>query len=247
MNLKMIKNPNEKIYNDVTEAVVENDNYCPCKTEKTPETKCPCKEFREQDTEGYCHCERFIKVKIDNKDTAPPRIAKFEKVSFEQFKKDWLNMFPYFSYKEEEEIYRIWSNIKLPKRATKGSAGYDFYIPFNYSSIIETNGVVIIPTGIRCEMNENYVLQIYPRSSYGFKYGVHLANTVGIIDRDYYYSDNEGHIFIKLVNDSLLSQNIMISQGAAFCQGIFMQYGITFDDETYAIRNGGLGSTDKKV
>ncbi len=243
MNLKIIKNPNEKIYNDVTEAVIENNNYCPCKIEKIPENKCPCKEFREQDTEGYCHCERFIKVKIDNENINSPRIAKFEKVSFEQFKEDWLSLFP---YSDNDKIYSIWSNIKPPKRATKGSAGYDFYTPFNYNCIIEAKETVIIPTGIRCKMNENYVLQIYPRSSYGFKYGVHLANTVGIIDSDYYYSDNEGHIFIKLINDSLLAQDIAIHQDTTICQGVFIQYGITFDDEAYTIRNGGLGSTSKK-
>ncbi|MCM1222851.1 MAG: deoxyuridine 5'-triphosphate nucleotidohydrolase [Lachnospiraceae bacterium] len=171
-----------------------------------------------------------------------PRIAKFEKVSFEQFKKDWLNV---FTYSVDTEIYNIWSDIKLPERATKGSAGYDFYIPFNYNGIISAGTSILIPTGIRCKMNENYVLQIYPRSSYGFKYGLHLANTIGIIDNDYYYSDNEGHIFIKLINDSLLAQDFVLSQGTAFCQGIFTQYGITLDDEAHEVRNGGFGSTNK--
>lgn len=248
MNLKMIKNPNEKIYNDVTEAVIENDNYCPCKVEKTIETKCPCKEFREQATEGLCHCERFLKVKTED-DKPAPRIAKFQKVTYEQFKMDWLKIFKNRKEESDKEyveniIKKNYANIKLPERATKYSAGYDFYIPFDYT--LKPNESVMIPTGIRCKMNENYALQIYPRSSYGVKYGLHLANTVGIIDSDYYYSDNEGHIYVKLTNDGLSAQDVILTQGTAFCQGVFMQYGITFDDEVSAVRNGGFGSTNKK-
>lgn len=247
MNLKMIKNPNEKIYNDVTEAVIENSNYCPCKTEKTIETKCPCKEFREQETEGLCHCERFLKVKIED-DKPAPRIAKFQKITYEQFKTDWLKIFKIWNEEPDKEyveniIEKVYANIKLPERATKDSAGYDFYIPFDYT--LKPNESIMIPTGICCKMNKNYVLQIYPRSGYGVKYGIHLANTVGIIDSDYYYSDNEGHIFVKLINDSLLAQDFTLSQGTAFCQGIFVQYGITHDDEAHEVRNGGLGSTNK--
>ena len=71
-----------------------------------------------------------------------------------------------------------------------------------------------------------------------------LNNTVGIIDADYYYSQNEGHIFIKLTNHS--NQEFTLSKGSAFVQGIFLEYGITYDDDVNETRNGGFGSTDLK-
>jgi dUTP pyrophosphatase len=111
---------------------------------------------------------------------------------------------------------------------------------------IPVNSSVTIPTGIRCKIDEGWVLQIYPRSGHGFKYGVHLANSCGIIDEDYYGADNEGHIQVKLVNDSLLKKQIELAQGDGFCQGVFVPYGITVDDEANAKRVGGFGSTDNK-
>lgn len=72
-----------------------------------------------------------------------------------------------------------------------------------------------------------------------------LNNTVGIIDSDYYYSDNEGHIFSKITNDTNEGKTIKILSGDGFMQGIFVEYGITFDDDTEEIRNGGFGSTTK--
>lgn len=62
MAIKIIKNPDENIYNEVTKAVISNERYCPCSLERTSDTLCPCKEFRDQTTEGECHCGRFIKV-----------------------------------------------------------------------------------------------------------------------------------------------------------------------------------------
>jgi dUTP pyrophosphatase len=176
------------------------------------------------------------------------RVAKFEKVSYEQFERDWIDTFglKYNDWDEdviEKTIHDIYDSIKLPKRATSGSAGYDFFCPNGLR--IEANGVAKIPTGIRCKMARGCVLQCYPRSGHGFKYGVHLANTVGIIDEDYYGSDNEGHIFIKLVNDSALAKPIELKAGDAFCQGILIPYGITVDDDVAEVRRGGLGSTDK--
>lgn len=93
-------------------------------------------------------------------------------------------------------------------------------------------------------MNTDWVLMIYPRSGLGFKYQISLANTVGVIDADYYFSDNEGHIFIKLVNRG--DKPVHIKAGEAFAQGIFMEYGIVEDDHVEATRNGGIGSTDQK-
>ena len=92
-------------------------------------------------------------------------------------------------------------------------------------------------------MEPGWVLSLYPRSGMGFKYLVGLANTVGIIDSDYYYSDNEGHIMVKLVNRG--SETLEIKKGKAFCQGIFTKFGVTIDDTAKDIRNGGFNSTNK--
>ena len=174
------------------------------------------------------------------------KIAKFEKVSYEQFKTDTLKVYPYLT---EEDILIAYKNIKLPKRSTTGSAGYDFFLPFNI--LLSENKEAVIPTGIRCWIEDGWVLKCYPRSGHGFKYGIRLANTVGIIDADYYNAENEGHIQIKLVNDSKAFQkeekfnDINLAKESAFCQGIFIPFGITVDDEADGIRTGGFGSTDK--
>lgn len=173
------------------------------------------------------------------------RIAKFEKISYEQFKKDWIKKNPTSkTVWTDDEIKEIYDNIKLPKRSTTGSAGYDMFLPININ--IEVGESIIIPTGIRCKMEEGWVLKEYPRSGHGFKFGIHLANTVGIIDADYYNADNEGHIQIKIVNDSSFAQPVILEADTAFCQGIFVPFGITVDDEVEEKRIGGFGSTDKK-
>ena len=128
----------------------------------------------------------------------------------------------------------------MPKRATSGSAGYDFYAPV---TVVKPGETIKIPTGIRVEMEENRFSTRYPRSSLGFKYRLQLNNTVGIIDSDYFYSDNEGHIFVKLTNDSNEEKTAEILKDTGFMQGIFVEYGITFDDDVTNVRNGGLGST----
>lgn len=165
------------------------------------------------------------------------RIAKFEKVSYEQFKSG-------FDDKTDDEIKSLYEDIKLPKRATKGSAGYDFFAPFDI--VLAPGKTIKIPTGIRAQMEDNYVLKLYPRSGLGFKYRLQLNNTVGIIDSDYYYSDNEGHIFAKITNDSNENKTVEIKKGTGFMQGIFVEYGITIDDDATETRNGGFGSTTKK-
>ena len=86
---------------------------------------------------------------------------------------------------------------------------------------------------------------IYPRSGLGFKYRLQLNNTVGVIDSDYFYSDNEGHIFIKMTNDTNENKTVEVLAGQGVAQGIFMQYGIVEDDDASEIRNGGFGSTTK--
>ena len=169
------------------------------------------------------------------------RIAKFEKVSLEQFKKDMIDTFD--GMYTEDEIEGIYETIKLPKRATVGSAGYDIFthIPFT----LEAGHTIKIPTGIRCIMESDWVLKIYPRSGLGFKYRLQLDNGVGIIDSDYANSDNEGHIFIKITNDSKEGKTVILKEGDGFAQGIFLEYGITVDDEADGVRNGGFGSTGK--
>ena len=166
------------------------------------------------------------------------RIAKFHKVSFEQFRDGYLDAVGAGS---EEEIRRIYDEIRLPKRVTAGSAGYDFYAPVPI--VLKPQETGKVPTGIRVEMDEDWVLQCYPRSGLGFKYRLQLNNTVGIIDSDYFYSDNEGHIFAKITNDSKEGKTVRIEPGTGFMQGIFVEYGITADDEVTAVRNGGFGST----
>ena len=157
----------------------------------------------------------------------------FHKVSLNQFA---------LAYKDNN-VENIYNDIKLPQRATKGSAGYDFFAPFDFT--LKPNETITIPTGIRCEMDENRVLMIFPRSGLGFKYRMQLNNTVGIIDSDYFYSDNEGHIFIKITNNTNEAKVIEVKKGQGFAQGLFMQYFLTDDDDASAIRNGGFGSTTK--
>lgn len=151
------------------------------------------------------------------------RIAKFYKVSEAQF--------PHEGYED----------IKLPLRATAGSAGYDFYAPYGFE--LNPGEEIIIDTGIRARIDSDWVLVILPRSGSGFKYGVRLANTAGVIDSDYFNADNEGHIKIKLVGGT---KKYTVNKGDAFAQGIFLPYGITEDDQCTSERHGGFGSTDKK-
>lgn len=169
------------------------------------------------------------------------RIAKFHKVSLNQFMEGWRDTFG--AEISDEEIQTIYEDIKLPKRATAGSAGYDFYMPETFT--LAPGETMKIPTGIRVEMDMEWVLKCYPRSGLGFKYRLQLNNTVGIIDSDYFYSDNEGHIFAKVTNDSNENKTVELKKGTGFMQGIFIEYGITVDDDATEKRNGGFGSTTK--
>ena len=166
------------------------------------------------------------------------RIARFEKVSFAQYEKDYLTTFG-----NKDNVLEIYESISLPRRATKGSAGHDFFAPFNIR--LKPNETIKIPTGIRVFIEDGWVLKNYPRSGLGFKYRVQLDNTVGIIDSDYYYSSNEGHIFVKITNDNKEGKEIFVKAGDGFIQGIFVEYGITYDDDVSDIRDGGFGSTNK--
>lgn len=168
------------------------------------------------------------------------KIAKFEKVSYEQFNKDFKDSFPQY---DETSIKTIYESLSLPKRATKGSAGYDFYSPIDF--ILKPGETIKIPTGIRVRIENGWVLALYPRSGLGFKYRLQLNNTVGIIDSDYYNSDNEGHMFVKLTNDSNEDKTVELKAGQGMVQGIFFEFGIVEDDDVTEERNGGFGSTTK--
>ncbi|MBR6326454.1 MAG: dUTP diphosphatase [Lachnospiraceae bacterium] len=165
------------------------------------------------------------------------RVARFEKVSFEKFA-EGMKDFPAYSAQQVREIY---DRITLPVRATAGSAGYDFKSPIDFT--LQPGETIKFPTGIRSCMREDWVLCMFPRSGLGFKYRLQLNNTVGIIDSDYYYSDNEGQIFVKLTNDSNEGKTVEIHAGDGVLQGIFLPYGITEDDDVKSVRNGGFGST----
>lgn len=156
-------------------------------------------------------------------------IRGFEIISKAQFNKDFDNTMDV--------------EIKMPIRATKKSAGYDFFAPFDI--YLKPNEDIKIPTGIRSYMQDGEVLIAVPRSGLGFKYYARLANTLGVIDSDYYYSDNEGHIFIKLRNEG--NKELYIKKGDAFCQMIFMPF-LLADGDSFnngKTRNGGFGSTGK--
>lgn len=168
-------------------------------------------------------------------------MTKFEIISKKQFEKDFAD-FPDVKYE----------NLKLPKRATTGSAGYDFYSPISFK--LAPGSTIKIPTGIRVILPKDKFLLMAPRSGLGFKYRLQLDNTVGIIDSDYSNSDNEGHIWIKITNnsnvDSILGMfasgiSLSLNAGEAVVQGIILKYEVTDDDDTDGVRNGGFGSTTK--
>ena len=173
------------------------------------------------------------------------RVGEFEKVSFEQFHDTMKEMFHRDPDEREEEFIRkAYDNLELPKRATSGSAGYDFKAPFAFT--LAPGETMKIPTGIRVKIDEGWWLGCLPRSGLGFKYRLQLNNTMGVIDSDYYYSDNEGHIFAKVTNDSNEGKELSVEAGSGFVQAIFIPYGITYTDDSNGVRNGGMGSTDKK-
>lgn len=171
---------------------------------------------------------------------AQARIARFEKVSFGQFEQGWRKAMP--GEMSQQDIRAIYDAIKLPRRATAASAGYDFYLPAGLT--LAAGESALIPTGIRAKMDPDWVLCCFPRSGLGFKFRLQLDNTVGIIDADYYGSDNEGHIFSKITCDAKSDKKLELAAGDAFMQGIFLPYGLTEDDDVADVRNGGFGSTD---
>jgi len=167
--------------------------------------------------------------------------AIFEKVSFEQFEKD-LEQLGNLERLNRNDIRKIYNEIKMPSISSNGSAGEDFYSPYNIH--LKQNQSYIIATGLRCKMNNNLVMQIYPRSSYGIKYNMQLLNTVAIIDSDYYYAKNEGHIMIAIKNNC--NNDLIINKGDRFCQAVFVHYyhssNIIVNNNS---RSGGIGSSGR--
>ena len=167
-------------------------------------------------------------------------MSYFTKVSFEQWKKDCG-----IKGLDDTELREWYDAVKLPRQATSASAGCDFYMPFNLN--FEAGSVFRIATGIRWvtdgEGDRGKVLLIFPRSGLGFKYGIRLTNTIGVIDADYCNSENEGHIIISLENPS--TSNVQLPEGKAFCQGIVVSYEIPEGSGSDAERSGGFGSTDR--
>lgn len=173
------------------------------------------------------------------------RLRGFEKVSKEEFGKEHGSF-------SELSCTLGFDNIKLPSRATVYSAGYDFYSPFSFT--LRPEEEIHIPLGITAYMLPDEVLMVYPRSGQGFKYHIRLANTVGVIDADYYGNDkNEGHIQLKIRNETELTgiflrdeyNTLKVNVGDAICQGIFTKYLLVDGDTTNngEVRQGGFGST----
>lgn len=158
-------------------------------------------------------------------------MRKFEKISFKEFQKEICN------------DINLYEEYKLPKRATKCSAGYDFYAIQDY--VLKPHEKIIIPTGYKATFLKDEVLFIMVRSSLGFKWNVRLTNQVGVVESDYYNNlDNEGHIFVSLQNEG--SKEFVIKKGEAYVQGIFTKFLTTSDDDVNTLRTGGIGSTNKK-
>lgn len=168
-----------------------------------------------------------------------PRIARFEKVSPGQFREAVRKAIP---AQDSASIDAAYSAIELPRRATAGSSGYDIRTPFAFT--LKPGEDIVIPTGIRAWIAPGWWLMLMPRSGLGFKLYTRLANTVGNIDSDYYGADNEGHIMVKLRLELTGSDEARVFEaGTAVCQGVFVPFGITEDDDATEKRTGGFGST----
>lgn len=168
------------------------------------------------------------------------KVAQFEKVSWAQFQKDYIDTFGEGKTINMNDVKDIYDNIKVPCRKTKFSAGHDISIPFDIT--LPPKERLMIPTGIRCQIETDYVMLIMPRSSLGIKKGLRISNTVPVIDSDYYNADNEGHIFISVINDG--KDVIKFKMGDNIVQAMFVPYGVADEEEILEERVGGIGSTN---
>ena len=168
------------------------------------------------------------------------QMARWEKVSFEQFAADWQKYMTDYP-RTEEELRAVYDAVKLPVRATSGSAGYDITAPVTIT--LKPGESLRVPTGLRVWMEEGWVLMIFPRSGMGYRYRLQMDNTAGIVDADYYGADNEGHILTQVSIDTREDKTLTVPAGTGFVQGLFMPFGVTVDDAAEGIRRGGFGST----
>lgn len=162
-------------------------------------------------------------------------IAKYEKVPYHEFVDSLSDTTDYAIINSGVE--NTYESIVLPRCSSAGSAGHDFRCPFDVELL--PGNKYIIPTGIRCQMSNNFVLMLYPRSGLGTKYGLRLVNTVGVIDSSYYYADNFGHIKAVIEVDTPL----VLHRGDRFIQGVFTPIGFAVDAITEEKRTGGFGSS----
>lgn len=188
---------------------------------------------------------------MERKESFPPRIARFEPVSDRIFEEAVLSALSSGTLRDEDGmklrelspdyIDTALSARRLPSRATAGSAGYDIFSPLSFR--LAPGDSVTVPSGIRCAMEPGWVLVLAPKSGKGCRFRVMLRNTLGIIDSDYYGSDNEGHIVLQLINDNYDGLPLDVRAGDALVQGVFLPFGVTADDTADGVRNGGFGST----
>lgn len=168
------------------------------------------------------------------------RVATFYKVSSNFFLEDLSKCSPRPEF-ELEDLEKIYEGIKLPTRATAGSAGYDFYTPFDIE--LQPGESITFPTGVRVLIDSGWWLMMLPKSGLGCSYRTVLWNTAGVIDSDYFHTKNEGDIILKLSVDGELP--LSLKKGDKVVQGIFLPYGLTYDDDVCTKRGGGFGSTGK--
>ena len=138
------------------------------------------------------------------------------------------------------------SQINIPVRKTKYSAGYDIEAAENkvIPSFKKGMNPTLVKTGLKAYMQEDEVMLLYNRSSNPKKKGLIMANSVGVIDKDYYGNpDNDGHFMFAFYN--IKEEDITIKKGEAIGQAIFQKYLVTDDDDARGERKGGFGSTNQ--
>lgn len=141
-----------------------------------------------------------------------------------------------------EKVARV-KDVKLPERATKNSAGYDFFAPER--TILPAKQLTRVMTGVKCKLRTYMVLVLTNRSSNPSKKGLFLANGVGIVDADYYNNpSNEGEIGFEFYNFG--EKAVIIEKGEKIGQGVITTYNRVQDDSAFGSRDGGFGSTDEK-
>ncbi len=166
-------------------------------------------------------------------------MIRFDKVSFTQYEQDRKERAK--NAPSGPVLQKEYEEVKMPRRGTRYSAGYDIATPFDVT--LKPGESVVIPTGLKAYMEPDMWLGLYIRSSLGFKYGVRLVNSTAVIDADYSGAKNEGHLMVGIYNGG--PKEVTLKAGENFAQGIFQRYYVTDDDDPVsAMRTGGFGSTN---